>query len=137
MWSAKSVRAKTEDPASREATVETVADATDTATADPAASVLLVRSVLRVATAKVPRQKAEKTVKTVAAASAAVPEASSVLTEATAQHAKTAQHAQTVQHAKTAPLGTIAREPKEIVEEETVEPVDQTVAEAAPEVQTV
>jgi hypothetical protein len=149
MWSAKSVRAKTEDPASREATVETVADATDTATADPAASVLLVRSVLRVATARLPRQKAEKTVKTVAAASAAVPEASSVLTEAiaqhaksvraakTAQHAKTALHAKTVQHAKTAQLGTIARELKETAEEETVEPVDQTVAEAAPEVQTV
>jgi hypothetical protein len=69
--------------------------------------------------------------------------ASSVRTEATALHAKsvraakTALHAKTVPHAKTAQLGTIVREPKEIVEEETVEPVDQTVAEAAPEVQTV
>jgi len=102
-----------------------------------------VRSVLRVATARVPHHKAAKTVKTVAEASAAVPEASSDLTEATAPHAKTAQHAQTAPHAqtalhaKTAPLGTIAHVPKETVVEETVEPVDQTVAEAAPEVQTV
>ena len=131
MWSAKSVRAKTVDPASREATVETaatvetVADATDTVTADPAASALLVKSVLKVVKTKVPHLKVAKTVRIVAEANAAVLEA------------KTVQHEKTVQHAKTVQLGTIAREPKEIVEEETVEPVDQTVAEAAPEVQTV